>query len=88
MEELRNEMRNEMEQLTNKIREIEPEFSTKNIYLWGNNINQPAYEYVKKIKDLIDKFTSYLELNDIPINYYNLDIFYTPFCSAINNTSL
>jgi len=70
-------MRDEMDSLINKIRDIEPELLTKNIYLWGNNINQPAYEYVKKIKDLIDKFTSYLELNDIPINYYNLDIFYT-----------
>ena len=78
------EMRDEMDSLINKIRDIEPEFLTKNIYLWGNNINQPAYEYVKKIKDLIDKFTSYLELNDIPINYYNLDIFYTKeFIDAI-----
>ncbi len=72
-----NEMRNEMEQLTNKIREIEPEFSTKNIYLWGNNINQPAYQYVKTLQDLISKFNNYLESNDIPIDYYNLDLFYT-----------
>ena len=71
------EMIDEMERLINKIREIEPDFLTKNIYLWGNNINQPAYEYVKKIKDLIDKFTNYLESNDIPIDYYNLDLFYT-----------
>ena len=72
-----NGMRDEMEILINKIREIEPEFLTKNIYLWGNNINQPAYEYVKKIKDVINNFTIYLESNDIPIDYYNLDIFYT-----------
>lgn len=72
-----NGMRDAMEILINKIREIEPEFLTKNIYLWGNNINQPAYEYVKKIKDVIDNFTIYLESNDIPIDYYNLDIFYT-----------
>jgi len=70
-------MRDEMEILINKIREKEPEFLTKNIYLWGNNINQPAYEYVKKIKDVINNFTIYLESNDIPIDYYNLDIFYT-----------
>jgi len=71
------EMRDEMDSLINKIRDIEPDFLTKNIYLWGNNIKQPAYEYVKKIKDLIEKFTNYLESNDIPIDYYNLDIFYT-----------
>jgi hypothetical protein len=72
-----NGMREKMEILINKIKEIEPEFLSKNIYLWGNNINQPAYEYVKNIKDVIDKFTIYLESNDIPIDYYNLDIFYT-----------
>jgi len=71
------EMRDEIDSLINKIRDIEPEFLTKNIYLWGNNINQPAYEHVKKIKNIIDKFTNYLESNDIPVDYYNLDIFYT-----------
>jgi hypothetical protein len=70
-------MRDEMERLINKIREIEPEFLTKNIYLWGNNINQPAYEYVKSLQELIEKFTTYLESNDIPLDYYNLDLFFT-----------
>lgn len=69
-------MRNEMEKLVSKIREIEPEFLNKNIYLWGNNLNQPAYESVKKLENLIQKFTNYLELNDIPLSY-NLDIFFT-----------
>jgi hypothetical protein len=72
-----NGMRDEMERLINKIREIEPEFLTKNIYLWGTNINQPAYEYVKSLQELIDKFTNYLESNDIPLDYYNLDLFFT-----------
>jgi hypothetical protein len=72
-----NRMRDEMERLINKIREIEPEFLTKNIYLWGNNINQPAYEYVKSLQELIEKFTTYLESNDIPLDYYNLDLFFT-----------
>lgn len=72
-----NGMRDEMERLINKIREIEPEFLTKNIYLWGNNINQPAYEYVKSLQELIEKFTNYLESNDIPLDYYNLDLFFT-----------
>lgn len=72
-----NEMRDEMESLIIKIKEIEPEFLNKNIYLWGNNFNQPAYEYVKKLEKLIKKFTYYLESNDIPLDYFNLDIFFT-----------
>lgn len=72
-----NEMRDEMERLIDKIKEIEPNFLTKNIYLWGNNINQPAYQHVKTLQNLIEKFTNYLEINDIPIDYYNLDLFYT-----------
>jgi hypothetical protein len=70
-------MRNEMEKLVNKIREIEPEFLNKNIYLWANNFNQPAYDSVKKLENLIQKFTNYLESNEIPLDYFNLDIFYT-----------
>jgi len=72
-----NEMRDDMERLIDKIKEIEPNFLTKSIYLWGNNINQPAYQHVKTLQNLIEKYTSYLEINDIPINYYNLDLFYT-----------
>jgi hypothetical protein len=70
-----NKMRDEMEKITNKIREIEPEFVNRNIHLWGNK-NQPAYEYIKQLENLINKFTKYLESNDIPIDYYNLDLFY------------
>ena len=70
-------MHNDMVNLVNTIREIEPEFLNKNIYLWGNNFNQPAYDSVKKLENLIQKFTNYLESNEIPLDYFNLDIFYT-----------
>lgn len=67
-----NEMRDEMEILINKIRDIEPEFITKNIYL-----SQPAYEYVKSLQNVVEKLTNYLESNDIPLDYFNLDLFFT-----------
>ncbi len=74
-----NNMRNEMDYLINKIREVDPEFLSKNIYSWGNNINHPNFEFynkLEKLQNVIEKFTNYMQQNDIPLTY-NLDTFFT-----------